>query len=79
MKQTQDSLFSRPIGWAKSAGREIYKRMTWENAVRASMVAGAMSGVGAAGAAFMAAETGAAAGAAAGTGVGDLQPWVAQQ
>ena len=50
MKQTQDNILHR-------AGHAIYKRMTWENAWRAALVAGSVAAVGAAGSAFMAAPS----------------------
>ena len=47
MKQTQDTILQR-------AGNAVYKRMTWENAVRAALLAGSVTAIGAAGSAFMA-------------------------
>ena len=55
MKQTQDTILQR-------AGNAIYKRMTWENAVRAALLAGSVTAIGAAGSAFMAAPSIATAG-----------------
>ena len=55
MKQTQDNILHR-------AGHAIYKRMTWENAWRAALLAGSVTAIGAAGSAFMAAPSLATAG-----------------
>ena len=55
MKQTQDTILQR-------AGNAVYKRMTWENAVRAALLAGSVTAIGAAGSAFMAAPSVATAG-----------------
>ena len=55
MKQTHDTILQR-------AGNAVYKRMTWENAVRAALLAGSVTTIGAAGSAFMAAPSVATAG-----------------
>ena len=55
MKQTQDNILHR-------AGHAIYKRMTWENAWRAALLAGSVTAIGAARSACMAAPSLATAG-----------------
>ena len=50
MKQTQDTLLNRSVGWVK-------RNATWDNAMKAGVIAGGVLSLGGAGAALMSAES----------------------